>query len=727
MLAGKDEAEAKLQAIKELRECKGRQTTKGERKPFAAGDDQHSKVSTSLPVTSPHPFAFSATAALDQRRVRHGTVDAAAQFHVCKGARWKGERILLKGITGDTVNAERADVVFPVNTIEGKRYAIFMRNQTLAVDKETDTLLSVAVLLKAGFDVKFVTSIKRDPTFGGYLVTPDSQKIRMIFGNNLWRLPMWSDPVLYTNDQTSPTKRNTLALVPTAAALESLAQPSLPDQEAMQLVHDMVCHLGNDKMEQIYKARRGRGFPRGFITQLRKFYCATCAVSKRTRRYRRSKRVKVAVAKRATQARTLRTRKPSSDEDFSDSKNAEHAGAQEAQKQGSSTAFKELTCHGCQHIFGSAQGLASHLKDSYRCPSSSNYQQPTAEPARRVLQCTEASNALHQISALASAVTSETATDLPALRRFLHVDYAHSISIGVHKEKYFLPMTLDGIDFTVCSVIVDRTEPESLNHEFMTLTRLKIDCIRYDGAAEFAKSATFKAFCVNNRIAMEEAAAYTHTFNARAEGAVRIVKEHMRCLLRRANLPRRFWLYAMLHFCRVYAYWPDKQGKSALEKLDAHGPHALCHDEARDLHRFGSYVTGHLLRTHPLVENETLDDRALEGVWLGNDLSTAMFWMYSFKLRKVVRLSDPRHFDHILPFLCPEDIAHCIGLSADDICKMHEEGGDKVQRMQLRKSTRFRVTASVQPVLVTPDSDASDADSGENSGEIDAGEPDAAE
>jgi hypothetical protein len=48
------------------------------------------------------------------------------------------------------------------------------------------------------------------------------------------------------------------------------------------------------------------------------------------------------------------------------------------------------------------------------------------------------------------------------------------------------------------------------------------------------------------------------------------------------------------------------------------------------------------------VENETLDDRALEGVWLGNDLSTPMFWMYSFKLRKVVRLSDPRHFDHIL-------------------------------------------------------------------------------
>jgi len=96
----------------------------------------------SQPASSPHAIAFSASAVLDQRRVRHGTVDTDAQVHVCQGARGKGQPILLKGITGDTVNAERADVAFPVTTIEGKRYAIFMRNQTLVVDKETETLLA---------------------------------------------------------------------------------------------------------------------------------------------------------------------------------------------------------------------------------------------------------------------------------------------------------------------------------------------------------------------------------------------------------------------------------------------------------------------------------------------------------------------------------------------------------------------------------------------------------
>jgi hypothetical protein len=87
---------------------------------------------------------------------------------VCRGARCKGQPILLKDITGDTVNAEGADVAFPVTTMEGKLYAIFMRNQTLVVDKETETLLIVVVLLKADFDVKFVTGTKKDPTFGGY-------------------------------------------------------------------------------------------------------------------------------------------------------------------------------------------------------------------------------------------------------------------------------------------------------------------------------------------------------------------------------------------------------------------------------------------------------------------------------------------------------------------------------------------------------------------------------
>ena len=76
-------------------------------------------------------------------------------------------------------------MVFPVTTTEEKRYAIFMQNRTLVVDKETETLISVAILLKSGFDVKFVTAPRKT------LHSPDI--LSHLIGRNLhdaWRQPM---------------------------------------------------------------------------------------------------------------------------------------------------------------------------------------------------------------------------------------------------------------------------------------------------------------------------------------------------------------------------------------------------------------------------------------------------------------------------------------------------------------------------------------------------------
>jgi hypothetical protein len=125
----------------------------------------------------------------------------------------------------------------------------------------------------------------------------------------------------------------------------------------------------------------------------------------------------------------------------------------------------------------------------------------------------------------------------------------------------------------------------------------------------------------------EPLASYTHIQNARAERAIRICKEHVRWLLRSANLPRRFWPDALRHFCRLYAYWPDANGLSPWEKLDSLQPHQLRHNLVKDLNVFGSYVMGHLPRENPHLAATTHDDHAEEGVFLGNDLSTPNFWM----------------------------------------------------------------------------------------------------
>jgi hypothetical protein len=97
----------------------------------------------------------------------------------------------------------------------------------------------------------------------------------------------------------------------------------------------------------------------------------------------------------------------------------------------------------------------------------------------------------------------------------------------------------------------------------------------------------------------------------------------------------------------------------------------LRHNLVKDLHVFGSYVTGHLSHTHPHVADTTHDDRAEEGVFLGNDLTTPNFWMYTFRADKVMILSDPKHWDHILSFMHPGDVPHRITLTDADIRAMH--------------------------------------------------------
>jgi hypothetical protein len=126
------------------------------------------------------------------------------------------------------------------------------------------------------------------------------------------------------------------------------------------------------------------------------------------------------------------------------------------------------------------------------------------------------------------------------------------------------------------------------------MTNLKVSSVRFDGAQEFGKSLSFKSFC-QEKIVMEPVAHYTHIQNARAENAIRVAKEHIRCLLRASNLPKIFWPYALMHFLRMRAYWPsDPHNRSAWERLDAISPgHKMRHNLAADLHVFGSYCVRH--------------------------------------------------------------------------------------------------------------------------------------
>ena len=64
-------------------------------------------------------------------------------------------------------------------------------------------------------------------------------------------------------------------------------------------------------------------------------------------------------------------------------------------------------------------------------------------------------------------------------------------------------IVIDSIDFTWAQPSTNRSEPEDLIHDFMTLTGIKVGHVRADGAGEFARSSTFKAYCKRHNIVIK--------------------------------------------------------------------------------------------------------------------------------------------------------------------------------------------------------------------------------
>eukprot|EP00961_Rhodomonas_salina_P060068 806727-Rhodomonas_salina.1 len=137
---------------------------------------------------------------------------------------------------------------------------------------------------------------------------------------------------------------------------------------------------------------------------------------------------------------------------------------------------------------------------------------------------------------------------------------------------------------------------------------------------------------------------------ARDEGAVLITKEHVRCLLKYANILPRFWTYYMMHFCWVYNHWPDRTSVSPWSLMDKSN---FSYSIDSDIVMFGCYAAGHLAKEHPLVKDKTLLDRAIEGAFLGWDKSTPQAWIDSFKHQRPMLLPDCKFLQHLLPFKDP--------------------------------------------------------------------------
>jgi hypothetical protein len=191
-----DADQAKLDVAKANRDKKKadmakRQPSSKETKAYTADVTSTSDSDYSTCHSSQHGCVF------DQEFVPHtpGTVlDSCAQVNILEGTLGSGTRIQLTSITGATDEAERADAVFPVLAADGSRHPISISGKNIVASRATENILSLAVLLKAGYKVNFRVGTDLDPTDGGDLYTPKGKRIALVFAGNLWRLPIWSSP-----------------------------------------------------------------------------------------------------------------------------------------------------------------------------------------------------------------------------------------------------------------------------------------------------------------------------------------------------------------------------------------------------------------------------------------------------------------------------------------------------------------------------------------------------
>jgi hypothetical protein len=240
----------------------------------------------------------------DQEFVPHtpGTVlDSGAQVNIVEGTLGSGTRIQLTGITGATTEAERTDAMFPVLAADGSRHATSIRGKNIVATRTTDNILSLAVLLKAGYNVDFRVGTDLDPSDGVDLHTPKSKRIALDFSGNLWRLPLWSSPSRCASTAGIPTHQNPFApllnIPENVACTRAASQPSevspleLSVADQIRLCHDRDGHPSYNTHLRMYKSRGGQGNPANFSSLLAHFKCETCAVTLGARTYRTSKRV----------------------------------------------------------------------------------------------------------------------------------------------------------------------------------------------------------------------------------------------------------------------------------------------------------------------------------------------------------------------------------------------------------------------------------------------------
>ena len=119
---------------------------------------------------------------------------------------------------------------------------------------------------------------------------------------------------------------------------------------------------------------------------------------------------------------------------------------------------------------------------------------------------------------------SEAGTDL-------RIDSADAASLGHDGEQYFLVIVDKGTEHVVTYNTKTRSDPVDLLADYITITKRVPKFLRVDGAKEFV-GAKMKALCHLHHITLQIVTSYSHTMQARVEGAIGIINSILALLFR---------------------------------------------------------------------------------------------------------------------------------------------------------------------------------------------------
>jgi hypothetical protein len=178
--------------------------------------------------------------------------------------------------------------------------------------------------------------------------------------------------------------------------------------------------------------------------------------------------------------------------------------------------------------------------------------------------------------------------------------------------RYFLAMVLrNTTKYVAVSLMTEKSEAPDLVIEFVKSmerkTGKKFTSIRCDGAKEYQK---LSKFCQETGIELHNTNPYAHNQNATIERNIRTIQNMASAMLQDANLPHRYWGYAVCQAAYI-------KNRAPMKILEYRTPYELTLGTKPDLQylrRFGSRCFVHI----PQEKQVKLGPRSNEGIFLGN-------------------------------------------------------------------------------------------------------------